>query len=480
VTGRERGLTIARWVGWFGALSVAAAALYAARTHLEKAHVALVFLLVVLGGSARGGRALGFALAGAAFVGFDVIFLQPYGRLFVEEPLDWLVLATFLITSAVSTQLLYRARAQTDQANERAAEVDRLAALGAETLSVARAEDALQAIADVIRTSVGVDACEIALRDTAGNLTVAARSGAPVAEGQGARMVDMPLVARGHDVGTLRVSSVGGVTLSREQARLLAALAYYAALGAERVRLVASAERAEAERRVEALRSALLTAVSHDLRTPLTTIRGIAHEISVGGDAHPSNAERATVIVDEADRMDALVGDLLDLSRIHAGAVVPSAEVNTADDLVGAALQRIAGVPGSLRVVTEMPGDVLLSGTFDLVHALRVLVNLLENALKYSPANAPVVLRVARDGAWLTFAVLDRGPGVEESERGRIFEPFYRPPGTPPDVRGTGLGLSIARGIAEALGGHVRYAARAEGGSEFTLLLPAAETPESV
>jgi two-component system sensor histidine kinase KdpD len=114
----------------------------------------------------------------------------------------------------------------------------------------------------------------------------------------------------------------------------------------------------------------------------------------------------------------------------------------------------------------------MLLGYFDFVHALRALVNLLENAMKYSAAESAIEISVRRDGETLVFTVADRGPGVPELERERIFEPFYRPPGVPPDIRGAGLGLAIAQGLAVAQGGAVRYEARAGGGSLFHLILP--------
>jgi two-component system sensor histidine kinase KdpD len=270
----------------------------------------------------------------------------------------------------------------------------------------------------------------------------------------------------------LRIASLTALTLSPEQARLLTALAYYAALGAERARLVASAERTEAERRVERLRSALLTAVSHDLRTPLTTIKGVAEELRRGADR-----ERAAVIESEADWLDALVGDLLDLSRIYSGAVQPLLAVNTVDDLVGAALRRASGVLRGHEVDVDVPRSELLTGIFDLSQTLRILVNLLDNAAKYSPPGSPIQLRARADEKWLTIDVLDRGPGVPDAERARIFESFYRPPGVPPDVRGHGLGLAIARGLAEAQGGSVRFTPRPGGGSIFSLELPTAPVP---
>jgi two-component system, OmpR family, sensor histidine kinase KdpD len=285
------------------------------------------------------------------------------------------------------------------------------------------------------------------------------------------RALAIPLFVRRETVGVLRIASANDIQLTDARQRLLAALAYYAALGVERLRLVATAERAEAERRLEALRSALLTAVSHDLRTPLTTIKGIAHEI-----AHGADPARARVIEAETDRLDALVADLLDLSRIHAGAVRPDLTINTADELVGAALQRAAGALGGHPVDVDMEAGELLAGRFDIAQALRALVNLLDNAAKYSPPASPLVVRVRRVGGEIEIGVLDAGAGIPEAERGRIFEPFYRPAGVPPDVRGTGLGLSIARGLAEAQGGSLRYEPRPGGGSTFTLALPSTET----
>ena len=536
VTRRQRLL----WVSWFGALVVVGAAMLAIRGRLDKAHVALIFLLVVLGGSSAGGRALGIALAFGAFLAFNYFFLAPYLTFAIADPLDWLVLVTFLITSVVAAQLLYRATSTAEAAMARAAEVDRLATLGAETLNLARPEDALRAILDVIRTTLGVVSCDVLVHGAGEGFVTIAHSPTTVSaegheldgvtsaprgarahdsvigwpdttdtasaeglvgwifvHGRGAveladgaiRIVDdppletarpdrsddvrglwIPLAVRNETVGVLRVRTPGDLRLTLDQARFLDALAYYVALGVERRRLVADAERAEAERRVEALRSALLMAVSHDLRTPLTTIKAIAHEIVDGGPT-----DRARVIEEESDRLDALVRDLLDLSRIQSGAIALSAEVNTADDLIGAALQRADAILQGRKVDVDLPSDQLLTGRFDLTNALRALVNLLENASKYSPAGSPITIRARQEGDWLRMAVLDRGPGVPLEERERMFEPFYRPSTTAPDVRGTGLGLSIARGLAVAQGGAVEFEPRAGGGSVFTLVLPGAD-----
>jgi two-component system sensor histidine kinase KdpD len=289
------------------------------------------------------------------------------------------------------------------------------------------------------------------------------------------RTLHRTLRVRNLAVGVLRVASHDGLTLSADRARLLDALAYYAALGVERVRLVATAERAEAERQVEALRSSLLMAVSHDLRTPLTTIKGIAQEIAAGA----SSTDRAAIIEEEADRLDALVGDLLELSRIQAGAVRPVSAVNTADEVIGAALQRAQGLLGRHDVVVSLSDDVL-AARFDFSQTQRIVVNLLENAAKYSPPGSRIEVAASRDATSLHIAVGDEGPGVPVGEEERIFEAFHRPVGTPPDVRGTGLGLSIARGLAEAQGGTVMYRKRTGVGAMFTLTLPVVDAPAEI
>jgi two-component system, OmpR family, sensor histidine kinase KdpD len=221
------------------------------------------------------------------------------------------------------------------------------------------------------------------------------------------------------------------------------------------------------------LREALLAGVSHDLRTPLTTIKGLAYEMRHIGD------ERTVLIEEEADRLNALVADLLDLSRLNAGVLPCRPEIVAAEDLIGAALRRVAGAQGAREIATVIEAaDTIPVGRFDLGLSVRALVNLLENALKYSPPALPIELRLARSGGFLEFAVLDRGAGIGAAEAGRIFEAFHRSASAPPDVGGTGLGLTIARRLAEVQGGAVTYAPRSGGGSIFTLVLPAADIPE--
>jgi two-component system sensor histidine kinase KdpD len=287
------------------------------------------------------------------------------------------------------------------------------------------------------------------------------------------RALGIPLSVRGRIVGALRLSSPVSFTLSDDQRRVLGALSYYAALGVERVRLGETEEEAETLRRADRLKDALLASVSHDLRTPLTAIKGIANEIWRGGDP-----DRAATIEQEADRLNKIVTDLLDLSLLNAGNLPLTIALNTADDVVGVALERVEALDGSgrIQVQVENEGGILV-GLFDFAHTTRTLTNLLENALKYSPAGAPITLRAWRGDDRVRFTVEDAGPGVTPGEEERVFEPFYRGVRIADGVRGTGLGLSIARQLAEAQRGSLTYRAREGGGSRFELELPAGEAP---
>jgi two-component system sensor histidine kinase KdpD len=459
-----------RWLVWWLALAVVTAALLLLRARLDKAHVALVYLLVVLGASAAGGRLLGVTLAGAAFLLFDLVFLPPYYTLRVGDPFDWLVLLAFLVTGIVAAQLLERQRHEAEVARQRAAEIDRLATLGAETLNAPRPADALRAIADVIGEAMHVERCEIELARSDGTLDGPARDDGTFNEhALPTRERRLALDIRGERVGVLRLASARPFLLSRDQHRVLGALSYYAALGVERIRLAGAQEEAESLRRADRLKDALIASVSHDLRTPLTTIKGIADEIARGGDQ-----TQAYVIEDEADRLSAMVDDLLDLSQLAAGQMPVAPALNTADDAIGAALQRVESVMQDHAVDVSLGSEwPMLVGRFDLAHTTRILANLLENAAKYAPAASPIVMRAWRDDPWLCIAVEDSGEGIPLEEREHAFEPFVRGARAESGTRGTGLGLAIARQLAEVQEGRLDFEPDERSRSRFVLRVPA-------
>lgn len=473
--------------------------------------MALAFLLLVLAGSARRGRFLGLVVSVASFLAFNFFLIPPFHTFRVADPLDWGVLATFLVTGGVAAELLHRQQRATEVAERRAREIDRLAALGAESLSVARAEEAVAAIARVIRAELPVQTAAILLRDdvewTQGvstELVLDAREAGrelvdkamrerkivavkrdgpsvqPLAEqslasclAHGSDLVEIlvPLRVRDRTLGVLRLVNPEGLLFREAHVSFADALAYYAALAVERVRLSAEAAHVEALREADRLKDAVLASLSHDLRTPLTSIQATASELRAEGD------DRGAIIEEESERLNRLVTDLLDLSRVRAGSLPVELEVNAAEDLIGAALQRVAALPGADRVRVRIPEAQIPLGRFDFVHSLRALTNLLENALRYSPEPGSVEVEVSQTGDSLQICVLDRGPGVAHHDRDRLFEPFFRS-ASASGSQGTGLGLAIADSLARAQGGSVTYSDRPGGGSAFELALPAVSAAE--
>jgi two-component system sensor histidine kinase KdpD len=467
------------------------------RQSLEKTHITLAFLLLVLAASATAGKRVGLWIAVGAFLLFDLLFLPPYLRLTVANPLDWLVLAAFLATSVVAAHLLARAQREAESARARGAEVARLSTLGAEALNAPRADLALAGVRDVILETIPVARCVVhtvreeradddlvaavlqrgvAFSELTDGTTRAMHAGSGQtgewwigAPGRVTRLL-LPLRVRGTTVGVLELAQPRGFELSVEQQRMLDAMAFYAALGVERGRMEAEVQHVAALEEADRLKDVLIASVSHDLRTPLTTIKALARGMRSLGD------ERAEIIEQEADRLNRLVGDLLDLSRLSSGGFTLEIEAVPVDDLVSAAVQRVEGALHGRHLDVSL-GDqgVLLVGRFDLAHSIRILVNLIENALKYAPADSPIEVGVGRRDRWIEIDVSDRGPGVAPDESERIFEPLYRPATAPPDVGSAGLGLAIARRSAEAQGGTLAYAPRPGGGSVFTLRLPAVD-----
>jgi K+-sensing histidine kinase KdpD len=261
-------------------------------------------------------------------------------------------------------------------------------------------------------------------------------------------------------VSFLVTATVAAELLHRQQQA--AALAERRAV--EIVQLSREASQVAALREASRMKDALLATVSHDLRTPLTSIRATAAELRAAG------IEDAAVIEEEAERLSRFVSDLLDLSRIRAGGAQVDPQLNAAEDLIGAALERVRGLAGAADIRVTIPaGGAIPVGRFDFVQALRSLVNLVENALLHSGDSVEV--EVGREGSDLLIEVRDRGAGVGEADREHLFEAFHQ--GAGPRGRGTGLGLAIAREAARLQGGDVSFRPRPGGGSIFVLRLPA-------
>ena len=465
---------LSSWIVWIAMMVGVTAVMIMIRDQLDQVHVVLVYLLLILGASSSGGRLLAIPLACIAFLLIDYYFQPPYGSIAAGKPLDWVALAAFLVTAIVATHLLVRAQTEAEEAGRRAVEIASLARLGSETLSAGRAEDALARIEEVIEATLQMSECSIvASQPAAAAVTATSAVHAPTGippVGEAVRNILIPLSIQGRVVGMMTVANDTPVKLDPPQRRFLDAISYYAALATDRVRLVAEAEHAEALREANRLKDIVLASVSHDLRTPLTTIKALAQSEAMQGN------RSAAAIEEQADRLTRLVSDLLDLSRLKGGAFAATPELNTAEDLIGAAVRQTRGLFAEhpLRTVIDLSTPALV-GHFDFSQSLRVLCNLLENAVRHSPSVQPIELGARRENGTLVFTVADRGPGVRPEDANRIFEPFYRAANSAPDAGRAGLGLSIARTLAEIQGGSLTYTPRTGGGSVFSLLLPATE-----
>jgi two-component system sensor histidine kinase KdpD len=283
------------------------------------------------------------------------------------------------------------------------------------------------------------------------------------------------LVTDGVEIGSLwSERAAGSGQPSIEETRLLAATADQVAQAVRRDRLAAAAADAEVERRSDELRSALLDSVSHDLRTPLAAIRAAAGSLADPAIELDDDERRATAraIDEEADRLNRLVGSLLDMSRIQSGALATDLEVTPLAELLDPIVERYRTRLGE-RLAVHVPDD-LPAVHVDQIFLSQALTNVLENAASHSSPEADVVVSAKTFGSEIEIRIEDAGPGVAAEAIPHLFDRFYRVPGTPGSRHGVGLGLTVVRGLIEAMGGSVRAAASELGGLAVIIRLPAA------
>ena len=415
----------------------------------------VLYLFAILAVAVAYGLAFAFAVSVASMLAFNWFFLPPIHTFTLADSSNWFALAVYLATAIVVSELATRTRRRAAAAEQRERESALLAELATELLRGRLLEEELDEIASRAASVLGVESATIEL-------------GPPKRPPKGAS--PLPLEAAGRAVGTLYTPDGADPNVSAEQ-RFLPALAALLAVAVDRDRLESEALEAEALRRSDLVKTALLRAVSHDLRTPLTGVRTAVGALR-NPTLHLSEEDRKELLETielESERLARLVGDLLDLSRLEAGAAAPDQELWSLDDLVREAVETL-GARRRVDIVGESP---LVN--VDAAQVQRVLANLIENALRYSPADARVLIRITATRKEAIVRVVDQGPGLAETELERVFEPFYRRDG---DARsGAGLGLAIARGFAEANGGRVWVESRPGQGATFALALPVVETP---
>ena len=433
-------------------MALATAAIELLKPYIPVLSLGVLYVFAVLPIAIWWGLGYAVPVAVASMLAFNFFFLPPLYTFRLAESRNWLALLVFLVTAVVVSELAARSR-------RRAGESALLAQIATSLLERGNVSGELELIAAEAARVLQVRQARIAIGPDSG-----------AQEGE----VGQELMVSGRRVGTMFVPS-GASRQVAGRRRLLAALASLLAVAIDRERLAREAYEAEALRRSDAVKTAVIQAVSHDLRTPLATI-----ETALGSLQNESfalsaedRAELLEAIAVEHARLKRLVENLLDLSRLQAGAARPAPALWTADQLVAQALEELAEAG---RIEAVIPEDLPLVRV-DAQQIQRVLVNLLENALKFSPATEPVHVRVAGTRRELVIRVIDHGSGIPEPELERIFAPFQRVAGE--RVRGAGLGLAIAKGFAEANGGRIWAESQAGQGASFTLAL-AAESPARV
>lgn len=297
----------------------------------------------------------------------------------------------------------------------------------------------------------------------------------------GAKRLYLPMRTGREAVGVIGLDNdKQGPLLTPEQQRLFDALADQAALAIERIQLVSDVDKAKLAAETDRLRTALLTSISHDLKTPLAAIMGSAGTLKDFGANIPeeARAELLTSVVDESERLNRFISNLLDMTRIGSGAMEPNYAFHFAGDIVGTALSRAAKIASGHRLSVNIPADLPMLKV-DPVLFEQVLFNLIDNAAKYAPDETVIDIRGWQDGDSILISVMDEGPGIPRDDLERIFDSFYRVRKGDHVRAGTGLGLSICRGFIEAMGGTIRAANRSDrAGAIFTIRMPVpAEMP---
>ena len=454
--------------------------LYTSVIKVNPTTVALTFLVVVLSVSAAWGLRDAIFVSILAALAFNYFFLPPIGKFTIADTQNWVALVAFLITAAIASQLAARARRQTDEAHQRRREVEKLYAFSQQLLVTENVLELLNDLPHHIVSTFGVTAAAVyvsernkfyrSVPDTtqlqAEELRSVTLRGETIIDAQ--REVCLTPVRMG-----VRILGALGVIghLSRET---LDALSSLVAISIERAAAVEKLGRMEAARENERLRSALLDSVTHEFRTPLTSIK--ASITSLMSDFQLDQAQRQelfTIINEESDRLNRLVGEATEMAQLDAQEVKLDIQPRDIRKAIDAALEESKPTLRTHRIEVRLP-SYLPPVLMDAERIKEVLRHLLENAAKYSPPESPIFVSSEVQNGRVVTNVADRGAGIDDLERSMIFDKFYRGQGQRHRVQGTGMGLAIAKAIVEAHGGRIGVTSQLGQGSVFSFGLPIA------
>jgi two-component system, OmpR family, sensor histidine kinase KdpD len=460
-------------------------------------NVALVFLTAILIGAVLHGLGPSLVACFAAMLAYNFFFLPPLYTFTIADPENVVALFFFAVVAVIASNLAARVRGQALSARLRARQTDDLYQFSRKLAVAVTLDDLLWATAHQIALMLKVRVVLLLPE----NGTIAVRAGFPPED----MLDDADLAAakwswekdhvagRGSDTlpggkwlfqplrtgrGPLGVAGIirdePGPFLTPDQQRLLDALADQAALAIERVNLARDLHLARLQVETDRLRSALLTSISHDLRTPLASILGSATSLRSQDamlDAPTKDALLGTII-EESDRLNRFIGNLLDMTRLESGALKPRTSLNELSDVIGAALQRASKILAAHRIEVDLPANLPMLA-LDVVLFEQVLFNLLDNAAKHAPAGSLITIGASHEDDQVMLRIMDEGEGIPTGDVDRIFEKFYRSGGADRRRAGTGLGLAICRGFVEAMDGTIVASNRAgRPGAMFVITLP--------
>lgn len=474
----------ARWhaLRLVGALCIIAAITFFYRKTLPDVNhttVALSFLLAILAVSAAWGMAISAIMSVAAMLAFNFFFLPPVGTFTVADPQNWVALLAFLVTAILGSQLSGRMRKEADAANRRRREIEKLYTFSQKLLGEGNVIQLLNAVPNHIVDAFEAGAACLFLADK--NKFYRSGLGAPQIDEERIKAAftrDEAVVDddAGFCFGPIRVGvrpigsfGISGCALSRQTIEAMGTLI---GIAMERARAVEQLSKTEADRQGERLKSALLDSVTHDFRTPLTSIKASVTSLLSNQTSHPAQQrELLTVIDEESDRLNRLVEEASEMARLEAGEFELEFSSVPIEKLIDAALAHCRKSLDSREVQVRIsPG--LPPVRADLNRAKDALVQLIDNANLYSPKDRPIIITAEPSGNFVLTSVADQGPGIESFELGMIFDKFYRGKDQRYLVQGTGMGLPIAKAILEAQGGTLSVTSQLGQGSVFSFTLP--------
>lgn len=438
------------------AVTLATLAIYPLKSIASTVSLSVVYLPAVLVIAAYWGLALGLLTSLASAAAFNFFHLPPTGTFTIADSRNWVALAAFILVALVVSTMAELARGRAAEAERRRREADLTATLARELLAGERTQDALRATARRLAEGLGLPSASLELGEVAGN----------------ERHLAMPL--RGAERETLATllipRDIPPETMERVRSQVAPALAALVAVALHRDAVQAEAVETAALRRSDELKTALLRAVSHDLRTPLTAIVTAGHALGSGSLTDEEREQMSAAVVEEGERLSALIDKLFDLSRLQAGRLEPRRESVSIEEVLLAAEDALPAAAGHVQLVVDPDTPPLVA---DAAQLERVFANLIENALRYS-GDQPVRVTVRRLRSRVVVRVTDHGPGIPESERERVFEAFYRGSDASRSP-GSGLGLAIAKGFVEANGGTIAVESLPGQGTSLVVSFPAGD-----